>query len=148
MDSQNKFIYTNDTPSEQSSSPIIEKVNNIKLKDYFSNVRSDYILRIFFNCIAKKKTLRIVKFNKNIQKRLDISINDYKEYSQIHSSIEIEIKCDDGKYGKFINIKNEERKYFHIYFTYYNNSKEEINRNILKMNEKVKMINVKKLYHL
>ena len=83
-----------------------------------------------------------MRFNKNIQKRLDISINDYKEYSQIHSSIEIEIKCDDSKYGKFINIKKEERKYFHIYFTYYNNSKAEINRNILKMNEKVKMINV------
>ena len=83
-----------------------------------------------------------MRFNKNIQKRLDISINDYKEYSQIHSSIEVEIKFDDDKYGEFINIKNEERKYFLIYFTYYNNSKEEINRNILKMNEKVKMINV------
>ena len=122
--------------------PTSEKLNQIKSKGDFSNVRSNYILREFFNYITKNKTLRIVKLNKNIQKRLDISINDYKEYSQIHSSIEIEIKFDDDKYGKFINIYDKVKKYFHIYFTYYNNSKEEINRNILKMNEKVKMINV------
>ena len=30
MDSQNKFVYATDTLSDQSCSPIIEKVNKIK----------------------------------------------------------------------------------------------------------------------
>ena len=38
----------------------------------------------------KKKSLDIIKYNKNIQKRINISIKDYKEYSEIYSSIEIE----------------------------------------------------------
>ena len=37
----------------------------------------------------KKKSLDIVKYNKNI---ININIKDYKEYSEIYSSIEIEIK--------------------------------------------------------
>ena len=38
-----------------------------------------------------------------MQKRLKVNINDYKEYSQLYSSIEIELKLVDNKYGKFIN---------------------------------------------
>ena len=133
MNFQNITHGHNYTQMSKNFAPTSEKLNQIKSKGDFSNVRSNYILREFFNYITKYKTLRIVKLNKNIQKRLNISINDYKEYSQIHSSIEIEIKFDDDKYGKFINIYDKVKKYFHIYFTYYNNSKEEINRNILKM---------------
>ena len=57
-------------------------------------------------------------------KRIDITINDYKEYfEKNYSSIEIEIKPVNGSNGKFINIKkNEDKKYYHIYFN--NNEKE------------------------
>ena len=43
--------------------------------------------------------LLIVKYNKKLQNRLNLSIEDYKEYS----SIEIELKLVNNKYGKFIN---------------------------------------------
>ena len=76
-----------------------------------------------------------MKYNKKLQKRLNISIDNYKEYSKI----EIELKHVDDKYGTFINIFNNEEEYYHIYF---DNSNEEIKRNYLKENEKVKMIKI------
>ena len=76
-----------------------------------------------------------MKYNKKIQQRLNLNINDYKNYSLI----EIELKLVDNKYGKFINISDEDKKYYHIYF---NNSNEEIKRNYLDENDKVNMIKI------
>ena len=81
----------------------------------------------------KKKSLDIIKYNKNIKERINISIKDYKDYSEIYSSIEIEIKPVKNKYGKFINM-NENEKYYHIYF---NDNKEEIKRNYFNENENI-----------
>jgi len=77
-------------------------------------------------------SLEIIKYNNNIQKRLNISINDYK-------SILIEIIPVQNKYNKFINVKKEDKKYFHIYF---NDNKEEIKRIKLNRRNKVSKINV------
>ena len=74
-----------------------------------------------------------------MQKRLNISINDYKEYSQSFSTIEIELKPPSNKFGDFINIPDKDKEYYHIYF---NNSNEEIKRNYLNINEKVKIIKI------
>ena len=60
--------------------------------------------------------LKILKINKKIQNRLNISIDDYKECSELYSSIEIKIKPAENKYGKFINIPDKEKEYYHIYF--------------------------------
>ena len=66
-------------------------------------------------------------------------VNDYKEYSQLYSSIEIELKITINKYNEFVNIPDEDKEYYHIYF---DNSNEEIKRNYLEENEKVKKIKV------
>ena len=142
MHSQNNTYFNNDTITNENCSPTCGKLNQIKSKGDFSNIRSNYILKEFFNYITKIKTLRLVKVNKNIQKRLDLSINDYKEYSQKYSTIEIELKFDEDKFGKFINLAEEDKKYFHIYFTYFNDSKEETKRTFLNRNENVKMVNI------
>ena len=43
-----------------------------------NNIKSKYILkRILFNLLDKKR-LDIIKYNKTIQKRLDISIKNFK----------------------------------------------------------------------
>ena len=62
----------------------------------------------------EKKSLDIIKYNKNIRERIDISIKDYKEYSEIYSSIEIELKPVNNQYGKFI-ILIKKMKYIIIY---------------------------------
>ena len=55
----------------------------------------------------KKKSLDIIKYNNNIKERININIKDYKEYSEIYSPIEIEIKLAKNKYGEFINFNEE-----------------------------------------
>ena len=69
-----------------------------------------------------------IKYNKNIKNRINISIKDYKDYSELYSLIEIEIKPIKNKYGKFININKENKIYYHINF----NNKKEIKTNYLK----------------
>ena len=101
----------------------------------FDNLKSNFILRKIFNMIKINKSLVIMKNNKKLQKRLNISIDDYKECSKI----EIELKLADNEYDKFINISDKEKEYYHIYF---DNSNEEIKRNKLKKNEEVKIIKI------
>ena len=125
------------TPKEEK-----EKLNKIKSKDSFDNLASDYFMIKIFDFIEKKKRLKIMQHNKKLQKRINISIDDYKEYSQFYTPIEIELKASYNKnlFGnKFIKISEEERKYYHIYF---NNSKEEIKRDYLNRDEKKMTIKI------
>jgi len=120
------------------NSPNKEKTES---KNIFKNLKNDYFLQKLFNNLSIKKTLDIIKFNKNIKDRINISIKNYKEYSEIYSSIEIEIKpVDNFKYGNFITIFEEnENNYYHIYF---DDNKEEIKRNILYRHEQIKTIKI------
>ena len=111
-----------------SSSQGKTESNKIESKNIFKNLKSDYFLQILFNNLMKKKTLDIIKYNKNIKDRINITIKDYKEYSEIYSQIELEIKPANKIYGKFIKINEENKMYYHIYF---NDNKEEIKKNHL-----------------
>ena len=87
-------------------------INNIEDKCVFKKIRNAYFLRKAFNYLQKKNSLEIIKYNKKIKERLNININDYKEYCETYSSIEIELKPVNNKFGEFINIKEEiKRKY-------------------------------------
>ena len=108
-------------------------------KNMFKNLKSDYFLQLLFNNLLKKKSLEIIKYNKELKNRINISIKDYKEYSEMYSSIEIEIKPVNNKYVKFINIDGGYEKYYHIYF---NDNKEEIKRNYLNENDNVSKIKI------
>ena len=112
------------------------ETNKVESKDIFKNLKSDFFIQKVFYNLLKKKSLDIIKYNNNIKKRINISIKDYKEYSEIYSSIEIEIKPVNNKYGNFINMND---KYYHIYF---NDNKEEIKRNYLNKNENVSKLKV------
>ena len=110
--------------SNDASKENIKENENGKPNPIIENIKSDYFLQKLYDNIPKKKKLEIVKYNKNIQNRLNLSTKDYKEYSETYSSIEIEIIPTEGKYGKFIKIINENDKlYYHIYF---NDNKEQI----------------------
>ena len=119
-----------------------EKLKQIKSKIDLKNIKSDYFFIKIFDIMEKIKTFKIMKYNKELQKRLNITINDYQKCSQLYSSIEIELKLDNNMYSeqnKFINISEEEKQFYHIYF---DNSKEEIKSNYLKGKEKVNTIKV------
>ena len=112
---------------------------NISNDDKLKEIKSDYFVQIIFNIIKKNKSLDIMKYNKKLQNRLNLTIDDYIKFSQLCSSIKIELKLINNKYGTFINIPDREKKYYHIYF---GDSKEEIKRNYLYENEKVNNIQI------
>ena len=87
----------------------------IESKNIFKKLKGDYFLQKLFNNLLKRKSLDIIKYNKNIKNRINISIKDYKEYIEIYSPIEIEIKPVNNKFGKFINMNEKNEKYYHIY---------------------------------
>ena len=114
-------------------------VNEMKSKNIFQKLKSDYFLRKLFNNLLKKRSLDIIKYNKNIKRRIKINNKDYKEYSELYSSIEIEIKPVKDKYYDFININDENKMYFKIYL---NDNKEDIKRNYLNENEQINIIRI------
>ena len=100
--------------------------NILKSKNKLKSIKSKNILLKIINKIQNKTLLKIINYNNFLQKRFNLNINNYKEYSEKYSSIIIEIIPSKNKYGKFIKIRKEEdKKYFHIYF---NDTKDEINK--------------------
>ena len=89
-----------------------KNISKNEQKKEFEKLRSDFIFKKIISFIKINKSLVIMKYNKRLQKRLNININDYIEYSEI----EIELNLVDDKYGEFINIPEEEKEYYHIYF--------------------------------
>ena len=97
-----------------------QEISNYKIVQ----IKSNYVLKKVYVNMIKNRTLAIIKYNKNIQKRLNVSIKDYKEWCGIFSSIELEIIPNQkNKYSRFININENEKSYYHIYF---NDNKKEI----------------------
>ena len=113
------------------------KESNTKKKEFqLENIKSKYILKIIFVNLQRKKILQISKYNKKIQKRLNISIKDYKEYNEI----EIEIIPTTKGFGEFIHILDKNDKpYYHIYF---NDEKKEINRTKFNKLDKIQKIKI------
>ena len=126
----------NVSKDENESENIKINISNVNL----GNLKSDYFLQKILDNIGKKKSLKIVKHNKKIQSRLNLNIKEYKKFSEIFSSIEIEIIPINNIYDKFINIYENEKSYFHIYF---NDNKEEIkNKYYIYEKDKIKKIRI------
>ena len=119
-----------------------EKINQIISSPNFENIKSKYIVGIIFNILSRRRSLEIIRHNKNIQKLLDISKKDYEEYSQI----EIEVKPINNYYNEnedkftFIKIPNKEDEY--LYHIYFDNSEIEIKRNYLTKEDRVIKIKI------
>ena len=105
------------------------------MKNKFDNLKCNYFFDRILD-ILKGKFLSIIKYNKKMQKRANISSKDYDEYCRI----KIEIIPEPYKFGTFINISSGESIYYHIYFN--NNLSEEIKRNRILSEEKVDKINI------
>ena len=48
--------------------------NKIRSKDIFKKLKNDYFLQKLFHNLLKKKSLDIIKYNKKIKERINISI--------------------------------------------------------------------------
>ena len=117
------------------------KSNKIcKVKPNLGDIKADFFLQKLFDALPKLKCLKLIKYNKSIQNRLNKGIKDFQEYTELYSPIEIEIIPAKKKYGEFINIPYPEKKSnFHIFF---DNNKNEIQRNYLEENESIDKIKI------
>ena len=78
--------------------------------------------------------------NKRIQKKFNLNINNFKEYSEKLTPIEIDIIPVENIKSKYINIKKKDEIYYHIYFN--NNYEEEIKRYYIEKNDKINNIKI------
>ena len=114
----------------------MEELNQAKSKCLFDDLNGDFFLQKVFNNLPKKILFNVPRYNKKIQNRLNITFKDHTDY---HEPIEIEIIPIKGKDGEFIRIKHEDNQYYHIYF---NDGKEEIKRNNINKDENVRKIKI------
>ena len=122
---------TLNSPKEQTKS----------INEMFKGLKCDFFIQKIFAHFERKKLLELIKCNKQLQKMMNININDYKIYHEMFTSIELEMEPNKyGAYGEFIRIKDEDKKYYHIYFN--NNIKKEIKRQCVNENEKIKIIKI------
>ena len=147
------------SPSQEEKKIIIGNTpHSSKLKDLnlvhskLIDLKSKYILDELFKNLTIAKKLSIIRYNKKIQKRLDISVNDFKD----NLKIEIEITLSPDKtykyYDNFININEEKECFYHLYFDddpkeikiYYVEEYYELIRTIIGNNNK-KMELIKKI---
>ena len=83
--------------SQNKTNPQIEIDNNSQdNKDLFKKIKSNYILKIIFS-YTKKVKYELVRYNKDAQKRLDLSINDYIHYYKEYNETVIDIVFDRKK---------------------------------------------------
>lgn len=120
-----------------------KKENLPKKKGLLSKINSKYIIKQISEILYKGSLLNIIRYNKALQKELEIELKDFKEFSELYSPIEFELIPASNIYGKFINLADKEHKYCHIYFN--DNKEEEIYKYSLDEEEdkdKIKKIRI------
>ena len=75
---------TTSKAEEQGQSKLIVENNQLR------NVKSHYIIQLIFEYMTERKTLETIRYNKSIQKRIDINIYHYKAYFETKTSIELD----------------------------------------------------------
>ena len=134
---KSKTIYKPNKVKEREQSKLINSYNKLR------NIKSNSVLKIIFSFIHERKSLETIKYNKFIQKSIDININTYKTYSEKYSSIKIEItlKKNINIYKNMIaNFTIEDERYYHIYL---NDDKEnELLRPYLYRQDNASKINI------
>ena len=98
-------------------------------------IKSKYILKQITDNLIKAKLLKIINYNKLIQDKLDIEINDYKKY---YGQIEIELIPNNNEDKNYF-LNEECKSYYQIYF---NNSNNEIKQNYFNKNDNITKINI------
>ena len=120
------------------SKKLLSDLEKVRQEGNFNNIKNKYLIQEIINYLDKKRALKIINYNKKIQNRLDTNIENYKNFSAIYTNIELEMIPIKNKFGTFDCFKNKS-EYIHIYF---NNNKEEINKDKLAMDDKINIIKV------
>ena len=101
-------------------------------------IRSNFILKNIFKNLPQKTFLGIIKYNKSLQNKLSISINDYKDYNEI--IIELIPTNVDRYENTFINRTDDNKSFIHVFFN--DNFESEISRNYITSSDHVGKIKI------
>jgi len=101
------------------------------------DIKSKYIVKEILDILDEGKKLKLIKYNKLFQKKIDITKNDYRKYCQIDIEISL-VEIKESKKVKFINI-NEEINLYHIFF---DEDKKEKKRDYVTNREAIKNIKI------
>ena len=120
-----------------------ETKNNMeKSISVLNDIKSKYILLKIFENLKVKTFLKIINHNQKLQKKTNVSINNYKNFwydNQIEIELIISHELEEDT-NTFINFNEQDKPYIHIYL---NNDKKESKRNYVKKEEassKIKII--------
>ena len=100
------------------------------------HIKNNLILKKIFDDLQSFIALNIVKYNKILQEKIKLNLNDYKEEC---FKIQIEIIPATNKYGEFIRIPENDKFKYHIYF---NNDNQEVQKYNITENDDVRKIKV------
>ena len=59
-------------------------ITKAKKMNEFENIKSEYNIKDIFSFLSEKKKLKIIIYNKDLQKKLDINIENYKNLRGIY----------------------------------------------------------------
>ena len=92
LDINNKNLFANNNHSNNSviitKAKKINEYENIKSEKDIESIKSLYILKYIFSFLSEKQKLKIIIYNKDIQKKLDINIENYKRIRGIYREID------------------------------------------------------------
>ena len=103
-------------------------------------IKSNYLLKLLFDHLSKKKLLEIARYSKHIQKCLNKGLNDYKIF---YEKIEIELEVSDNSplNNYFIKFPKKYKNKFYIYFN--DDYSKEMKQNFINFNkEKVRKVKI------
>ena len=102
-----------------------------------SKVKSPYNLESIFKYVNESFKLKLISHSKELQKKLNLSIKDYKNYSEIDIELKLIDNIENGT--DFVNPEFKYRNSLHIYF---NDELKDQKRIFVKQNEKVSKIKI------
>ena len=77
----NESIINDNKNKNVENNTITKKQEYVKDKTLFMNLKSKNIYRIIFSYMDEKAKLQTIKYNKNLQNKIDINLNNYKFFS-------------------------------------------------------------------
>jgi len=93
-------------------------------KCIFNDVRSKVILKKIFHNLDKRIYCQIIRYNKNLQKKINIKLEDYHQLYKIYSKIELEIiPTSQFRLTEEIIKMNNNKSFYHIHYIYDKNKK-------------------------
>ena len=103
-----------------------------------NKIRSIYIIQKIFKNVEPTLFLKLIKCNKNLQKKLEITKGNYLYYNLV---IEIELiptKKNNKAENVFVNINEKEKNFYQFYI-----NKKRVKRNYFSNKEKISKIKIR-----